>query len=231
MKKQGILVVEGASNMECEYNYPKRYTTGEEIGNAVSHGVGAIISVAATTIMVVVAAMQADWTKLTAGIIFGVSLMMLYLMSTLYHAVQNPRAKEILRVFDHCSIFFLIAGTYTPFTMVTLQGSFGGWVSAFIWGATVLGVVLNIISVDRFAKLSMVCYLGMGWAIVFTLKPLMESVAPGGIALLVAGGLFYTVGVLFYRRTQTRYMHFVWHLFVLGGSICHFLAVLLYIML
>lgn len=231
MKKQGILVTEGVGAMEYECKYPKRYTTGEEIGHAVSHGVGAIFAVAATTMMVAIAVQQADWAKLGAGIIFGLSLMMLYLMSTLYHAVQSPRAKEILRVFDHCSIFLLIAGTYTPFTMVTLRDSVGGWLSAFIWGATVLGVVLNIISVDRFEKLSMVCYLGMGWAIVFTLKPLMQSLTPGGMALLVAGGLFYTVGVLFYRRTKTPYMHFVWHLFVLGGSVCHFLAVLLYIML
>lgn len=211
--------------------FVKRYSIGEEISHAVSHGVGALFGVAATVIMVMVSVTQGDWLKLGASLIFGSSLIMLYLCSTLYHAVQAPRAKEILRVFDHCSIFLLIAGTYTPFTMITLKDTVGGWVAAFIWGVTVVGIILNIISVKRFEKLSMVCYLGMGWAIIFTLRPLYESLSTGGIWLMVAGGLSYTLGVLFYRQTKTKYMHFVWHLFVLGGSICHFLAVLLYILL
>lgn len=212
------------------YEYVKRYTLGEEICNSVSHGVGAVFSVAATTLMITLSALSGDWRSLAASIIFGLSLILLYTMSTLYHAVSSPRAKEILRVFDHCSIFMLIAGTYTPFTLIPLRDSVGGYLFAFIWGATALGIVLNIISIERFKKLSMVCYLVMGWAIVVTLKPLYETVAMGGIILLVAGGLFYTVGTLFYRQTTKPYMHFVWHLFVLAGSVCHFLSVLLYIL-
>lgn len=215
--------------MECEYI--KRYTLGEEVCNSVSHGVGTIFAVAATTLMIAVSATSGDWHHLAASIIFGLSLIILYMMSTLYHAFVSPRAKEVLRVFDHCSIFLLIAGTYTPFTLIPLGDSVGGYLFAFIWGATVLGIVLNIISIERFKKLSMVCYLVMGWAIVFTLKPLYENVALGGIILLVAGGLCYTVGTLFYKQTTTPYMHFVWHLFVLAGSVCHFLSVLLYILM
>ncbi|MEG0542789.1 MAG: hemolysin III family protein, partial [Angelakisella sp.] len=199
--------------------------------NSVSHGVGTIFAVAAATLMIAVSAMSGDWYKLAASIIFGVSLIILYMMSTLYHAFVSPKAKEVLRVFDHCSIFLLIAGTYTPFTLIPLRDTVGGYLFAFIWGATVVGIVLNIISIERFKKLSMVCYMIMGWAIVFTLKPLYESVDIGGILLLVGGGICYTVGTLFYKQTSTRYMHFVWHLFVLAGSVCHFLSVLLYILL
>lgn len=214
-----------------EREYIKRYSVGEEIGNAVSHGVGAVFGIAATAVMVAISVTQGDYLKLAASIIFGSSLIILYLFSTLYHAITNPRAKEILRVFDHCSIFLLIAGTYTPFTMITLQDSVGGWLSAVIWSVTALGIVLNIVSIERFKKLSMVCYLGMGWAIIFTAKPLYMGLNPGGLWLLVLGGLFYTLGTLFYRLTTRPYMHFVWHLFVLGGSVCHFLSVLLYILL
>lgn len=214
-----------------ENGYMKRYSLGEEICNSVSHGIGALFGVGATLIMSAVSISQGDFLKLTASLIFGSSLIILYLMSTLYHAVTSVRAKEILRVFDHCSIFLLIAGTYTPFTMITLRGTVGGWLSAFIWGMTVLGIVLNIISIERFKKVSMVCYLGMGWAIIFSLRSLLEGLSSGGIWLLVAGGLFYTAGTLFYRKSSTPYMHFIWHLFVLGGSICHFLAVYIYILL
>ncbi|MEG2087841.1 MAG: hemolysin III family protein [Angelakisella sp.] len=215
--------------MDCSYS--KRYTLGEELCNSISHGVGALFAIAATVIMSIVSVVAGDLTKLAASLIFGLSLVILYTMSTVYHAVTPQKAKEVLRVFDHCSIFLLIAGTYTPFTMIVLQDTVGGWLSAFIWGATVLGIVLNVISIERFKKLSMICYLAMGWSIVFTIRPLWQNLAPGGIALLVGGGLLYTLGTLFYRRTDIKYMHFVWHLFVLGGSICHFLAVLLYILL
>ncbi|MEG1942895.1 MAG: hemolysin III family protein [Angelakisella sp.] len=213
------------------FEYVKRYTLGEEVCNSVSHGLGAVFSVAATTLMIAVSVSQGDWLKLTASIIFGLSLIILYTMSTLYHAITNQRAKEILRVFDHCSIFLLIAGTYTPFTLIPLRSSIGGWLFVAIWAATVFGIILNIISIERFKKLSMICYLAMGWAIIITLKPLYENVALGGILLLVAGGLCYTVGTLFYKQTDKPYMHFVWHLFVLGGSVCHFMSVLLYILL
>ncbi len=209
----------------------KRYTTGEEILNAVSHGVGAVFAIVGTTLLVAASALQGDGFKLAASIIYGASLMILYVMSTLYHSFTRPRLKEIFRVLDHCSIFLLIAGTYTPFTLITLRNTSGWYLFAFIWAATVIGVLLNVISIQRFRYFSMACYLIMGWSIVVTFKPLAEGLPTVGLGLLVAGGLFYTVGILFYAMKKKRYMHGVWHFFVLGGSVFHYLCVLQYVIL
>lgn len=209
----------------------KRYTTGEEVLNAVSHGVGALFAIVGTTLLIASSALQGDWFKLAASIIYGCSLMLLYVMSTLYHSFTGARLKEIFRVFDHCSIFLLIAGSYTPFTMVTMRNTAGWYLFAFIWTATVVGVVLNVISIERFKYFSMACYVGMGWSIVVTVKPLVAEIPPAGLLLLAGGGLFYTVGILFYAMKGKRYMHGVWHFFVLFGSICHFLCILWYVIL
>lgn len=211
-------------------SFPKRYTIGEELMNAITHGLGAMLAAAATTLLVAASALQGDPYKLGASIAYGFSLMELYLMSTVYHAVQSPRAKEVLRVFDHCSIFLLIAGSYTPFALVTLREA-GGWLIFFgIWGAALVGIALNAVSLRRFEKLSMACYVAMGWAIVLKLGTLVELLPAAGMGLLVAGGLCYTGGLLFYA-VHKPYMHSVWHLFVLGGSVCHFLCIWLYVVL
>lgn len=205
--------------------FPKRYTIGEEVMNAVTHGLGALLAVAGGTLLIASSALQGDPYKLAGSIVYGVSLTILYLMSTVYHSVASPGAKEVLRVFDHCSIFLLIAGTYTPFALVTLRES-GGWVLlGAIWGAAVIGIILNAVSLKRFEKLSLACYVAMGWAVVFQAGTLAAALSPAGLALLVAGGLCYTGGIAFYVRRKP-YMHGVWHLFVLAGSVCHFLCIL-----
>ncbi len=202
--------------------FPKRYTLGEEVMNAVTHGVGALLAVAGGTLLIASSASQQDPYKLASSIVYGLSLAMLYLMSTLYHSIASPRAKAVLRVFDHCSIFLLIAGTYTPFTLVTLRQT-GGWgLFGAIWGTAAVGIALNAISLRRFEKL--LCYVVMGWAVVFQAGTLLSALSPGGLALLVAGGICYTGGILFYVLRRP-YMHGVWHLFVLAGSVCHFFCV------
>ena len=204
--------------------FPKRYTLGEEVMNAVTHGVGALLAVAGGTLLIASSASQQDPYKLASSIVYGLSLAMLYLMSTLYHSIASPRAKAVLRVFDHCSIFLLIAGTYTPFTLVTLRQTGGGGLFGAIWGTAAVGIALNAISLRRFEKLSLLCYVVMGWAVVFQAGTLLSALSPGGLALLVAGGICYTGGILFYVLRRP-YMHGIWHLFVLAGSVCHFFCV------
>ncbi len=206
------------------------YTMGEEIFNSVSHGVGVLLSIAALVLLAVKAVLCSDGFALAGALVFGISLILLYTMSMTYHIVTNRTAKKVLRIFDHCSIFILIAGTYTPYLLVTLRGRLGWTVFGIIWGVTLVGIVLNAINLDKFRVLSLICYVLMGWGIVLTIKPLSESLAAPGIALLVAGGIVYTVGVIFYVLKKYRYMHSVWHLFVLAGSVCHYLSVFLYVL-
>lgn len=205
--------------------FPKRYTLGEEVMNAVTHGLGTILAAAGGTLLIASSASQGDPYKLGSSIVYGAALLVLYLMSTLYHSITGLRAKEVLRVFDHCSIFLLIAGSYTPFALVTLREA-GGWVLfGAIWAAAVIGITLNAVSLKRFEKLSLVCYVVMGWAVVFQAGTLAAALSPAGLALLVAGGLCYTGGIVFYALRRP-YMHGIWHLFVLAGSVCHFLCIL-----
>lgn len=206
------------------------YTVGEEIFNSVSHGVGALLSVAALTLLIVFAVFRSDGYGLASAIVFGVSLTLLYSMSTVYHIIQNETAKKVLRVFDHCSIFILIAGTYTPYLLMCMRNALGWTMFGLIWGVTVLGIVLNAVNLERFRRFSLVCYICMGWAIVFTIKPIIQNIALPGVVLLIAGGVVYTIGVIFYVLKRYRYMHSIWHLFVLGGSVCHYLSVLLYVL-
>ncbi len=216
------------------------YTVGEEIFNSVSHGVGVLLSIAALVLLIVFASIPFDGYGLASGLVFGISLILLYTMSMVYHIVQNEKGKKVLRIFDHCSIFILIAGTYTPYTLVTLRdvpfqmGPFScslGWlIFGLIWGATVIGVLLNSLSLEKFKVISLVLYVLMGWGIVLSIKPLSQNLGLGGLILLVAGGLVYTVGVVFYVLKKYRYMHSVWHLFVLGGSICHYFSILLFVL-
>lgn len=207
------------------------YTQGEELMNAVTHGLGAVFAVAAVTLMAGASVLQQDWVKLGASLVYGLSLVLLYLMSTLYHAVPGPRAKGVLQILDHCSIFLLIAGSYTPYTLVTLRHVGGWWLFAGLWAAALVGVVLNAIDLGRFRHLSMACYLVMGWSVVIMLEPLVASLHPMGLRLLVWGGVAYTGGVVFYALKRKRYFHGIWHLFVLAGSVLHFFSIFLYIIL
>lgn len=206
------------------------YTIGEEIFNSVSHGAGVLLSIAALTLLIIFAALYSDGYGLAGAIVYGISLILLYSMSMVYHIVRKPKAKQILRIFDHCSIFVLIAGTYTPYLLVCMQNP-GRWILfGIIWGVAAIGILLNVLGLEKFKKLSMVCYIGMGWAIIFSIRQIASVISMPGVILLIAGGIVYTVGIIFYALKKYRYTHSVWHLFVLGGSVCHYLSVLLYVL-
>ncbi len=206
------------------------YSPGEEIANAVTHGLGTVLSVAGLTMMVTLAALQGGGRQVAAAIVYGISLIALYTASTLYHAVRDVRLKKLLKTVDHASIYLLIAGTYTPFTLITLQGN-GGWlIFGLVWGIAVLGLMLEVFWPNRPKAVSLAGYIGMGWIIIFKAGSMVETLSAPGLWLLLGGGLSYTIGTVFYVMKRTPYMHSIWHLFVLGGSICHFLAVVMYVM-
>ena len=200
---------------------------GEEIANSVTHGVGALASVVALPLLVM-AAVPRGIQSMAGNFVFGVSLVLLYVSSTIYHSLARNRAKRVLRIIDHSAIYVLIAGTYTPFTLGVLRGTWGWTLFGVVWSLAVLGVVLTASLGVRFPRLSTFVYIGMGWLIVIAIKPLMTHVPPAGLAWLVAGGLAYTGGTVFYGWRRLPYQHTVWHLFVLTGSVCLFIAVLRY---
>ena len=207
------------------------YTLGEGIVNSVSHGLGAALAAAGTAILIVYAAWHHNVWAIVSCAVYGASLFLLYMSSTLYHSFQQPSVKALFRIFDHCTIFLLIAGTYTPITLVTLRGSnpaLGWTLFGVVWAAAVVGIVLTAIDLERFKLFSMICYVAMGWVIVVAIRPLMAVLPVGGLWLLVSGGLAYTVGITFFV-IHVRYMHSIWHFFVLAGSVLHFLAILLYV--
>ena len=214
--------------MDKAKEYLPHYTLGEEIFNSVSHGVGVALACVGFGILIVLSALYGDAWAVSSSIVYSFSLFALYLASTLYHACPNRRVKGVLQVLDHCSIFLLIAGTYTPYTLITLRGVLGWTLFAVVWGAAIVGVVLNAIDVQKYSRISMVCYVAMGWVVVLAIRPLMASLAWRGLVLLALGGVFYTVGIVFYVIRRS-YMHSIWHLFVLAGSVCHYLSILLYV--
>ena len=214
--------------MDKAKEYLPHYTLGEEIFNSVSHGVGVALACVGFGILIVLSALYGDAWAVSSSIVYSFSLFALYLASTLYHACPNRRVKGVLQVLDHCSIFLLIAGTYTPYTLINLRGALGWSLFAVVWGAAIVGVVLNAIDVQKYSRISMVCYVAMGWVVVLAIRPLMASLAWNGLVLLALGGVFYTVGIVFYVIRRS-YMHSIWHLFVLAGSVCHYLSILLYV--
>src|SRR5688500_15537030 len=202
-------------------------TLGEEIANAVTHGAGLLASIAALPVLILAALNRQDVWQIVGGAVFGATLVMLYLASTIYHALPVSRAKRVLRVIDHSAIYLLIAGTYTPFTLGALRGPWGWTLLGTIWALALLGIAAKLTLGFRFPRLSTVLYIAMGWLVVIALQPLATRVSPAGLAWLVAGGLCYTGGVVFYATdTRIRYGHALWHLFVIAGSLCHFVAVL-----
>lgn len=205
-------------------------TLGEEVFNAVSHGVGACLSVVGMVLMILRSVQQGSGKMVFCSVLYGAALLLLYVMSTLYHSFPQGRAKRVLRVMDHISIYVLIAGTYTPFTLITLAGPLGYTLFAVIWALALLNIVLNAVSLDRFRKWSMICYAGMGWLCVIAMPAIVREVGMGGMALLLGGGIAYTVGIVFYSRKRVYFAHCLWHLFVLGGSVLHFFATYSYVM-
>ena len=208
-----------------------RYTLGEELMNSISHGIGALFGVAALILCILKSCLPFDGFKLASAIVFGLTTTLLYLMSCLYHALKVNRAKRVFRVMDHCTIFLLIAGTYTPYTLITLHGAVGWILFSVVWGIGILGIVLNAVSLKRFAKLSLVCYLGMGWAVLFASKQLITSLAAGGLWLLLSGGIAYTLGAVLYAiGAKRRYFHSVFHFFCLIGTVLHFFSIYIYVL-
>lgn len=205
------------------------YTLGEEIANAIIHGLGIGLSVAALVILVAFATLSGDGYRMASAIVLGVALVLEYTASTLYHSFPQPRVKHLFKIFDHCGIYLLIAGSYTPFCLVTLREANGWLLFWVIWGLAAVGIALEAFWAYRPRWLSAAVYLGMGWMVVLSMKPLLANLEPAGIWLLVAGGLAYTLGTVFYVMKSVKYMHAVWHVWVLAGSTCHFLAVLLYV--
>lgn len=207
-----------------------KVSTAEELINSITHGVGALLGIGGTAVAIVWAALYGDAFSVVSASIYGAMLIILYTMSTLYHALTHKGAKYVFRIFDHCSIFLLIAGTYTPYTLVSLRGPLGWTIFGIIWGMTALGVVFNAISIEKFKIFSIISYVVMGWLIIFAAKPMMEVLAPPAFLLLLLGGIAYTVGIVFFALKKIRFMHGIWHLFVLAGSILHYFSILLYVL-
>jgi hemolysin III len=205
------------------------YTLGEEIANAITSGIGTALSIAGLVVMVVYAALDGGPWHVISVSIFGTALILSHLSSTLYHAVAPAQAKSVLKVFDHLAIYVLIAGTYTPFTLVNLRGLWGWTLFVLIWSLAIGGVVIKLTRLNDVKYLSTAFYVAMGWTVVLVIGPVIDNVAMGGVWLLLAGGISYTVGVLFYAWNRLPYNHAIWHVFVIGGSVFHFFAVLFYV--
>lgn len=201
---------------------------GEEIANSVSHGVGFLAALAVSPVLIFSAVQHGSAAGIVGASVFAFTMVLLYITSSLYHTLARNKAKRVFRVLDHGAIFLLIAGTYTPFTLGVLRGAWGWTLFGIVWGLAVTGVVLKSIRGVRYQKLSTILYLAMGWSIIIAVKPLYLNMPPWGLFWLLAGGLVYTAGVGFYAADRIRYAHFIWHLFVIAGTACHFIAVLKY---
>ncbi len=201
-----------------------------ELVNGVTHGVGLGLSIAGLAVLVVLASRYGESVHIVACSVYGATLTFLYLASTLYHSVQHARAKRVLRIIDHSAIFLLIAGTYTPFTLVSLAGARGWWVFGVIWALAVVGVACKVFLTGRFDLASVLVYVAMGWLVILVFRPLAEQIGVGGIVWLLAGGVAYTGGLVFYLWKSLPHYHAIWHLFVMAGSTCHFFAVMLHVL-
>ena len=208
-----------------------KYTKNEEIMNAVTHGIGAGLSIAGLVVLVVFASMHGDVWKIVASAIYGASMIVLYTASTLYHSFSKTKAASKLNMFDHISIYYLIAGSYTPFMLVNLRGGWGWSIFGVVWACAIAGTVLKIIYGNKLRKVSTIIYLAMGWIIIIAIYPFVKNVETGGIILVVLGGLSYTIGVIFYKWKSLPFNHAIWHLFVLAGTVLQFFAVLFYVVL
>ena len=207
------------------------YTLGEELMNSITHGAGALLGIVALVLCVVKSALSGNAYGVVGGAIYGSTLIVLYTMSCLYHALGVNRAKKVFQTFDHCSIFLLIAGTYTPITLVGMSGWIGWTVFGIVWAAAVVGIIFNGINVKKYRVMSMICYIAMGWVIILFFPEFLRSVPSPGVWMIFWGGVVYTIGAVIYGfGKKAKYIHSIWHFFVLAGSIIHFLAIYIHIL-
>ncbi|MFB1049969.1 hemolysin III family protein [Paraliobacillus sp. JSM ZJ581] len=207
-----------------------RFSKGEEIANSITHGIGALISIAALVLLVVFSSLHGNTWHIVSFTLFGTTMVLLYTSSTLLHSLPEGKAKDIFEILDHSSIYFFIAGTYTPFLFVVVQGAAGWTLFGIVWGLAIGGTIFKIFFVKKFIFVSTFLYIVMGWLIIFTWGSLSEKLPTAGIALLVTGGILYTIGAIFYMWRWFKFHHALWHLFVLAGTILHFFCVLLYVL-
>jgi hemolysin III len=212
--------------MANTYTYPRR----EEIANAITHGIGAALSVAALVLLIVFSSLKGTAWHVVSFTIYGSTMLLLYLSSTLVHGLRDGKAKDFFEFMDHSSIYLYIAGTYTPFLLVAIRGTLGWSLFGIVWGTALFGVIFKAFFVKKFLFLSTIFYIAMGWLIVIAWNPLTAVVAPQGMTLLAVGGVLYTLGTIFYVWRGFPYHHAIWHLFVLAGSILHFFAILIYLL-
>ena len=205
------------------------YSSSEEFASSLSHALGIVLAIAGLAVLAAVATLHGDVWRIVSVSIYGTTLILLFTASTLYHAIPNPRAKPLLRLLDHAAIFLLIAGTYTPFALISLRGPWGWSLFAVVWSLAIIGITLELRRVRNRVAAALL-YLGMGWVGIIAIKPMIASIEPGGLWLLLAGGLCYTLGVPFYLWKRLPYNHALWHLFVLAGSVFQFFSVLLYVL-
>jgi hemolysin III len=204
----------------------RKQSLEEEFANSISHGFGILFSIIAISLLVTLSVINGNTLDIVSCSIFGGSILLLYTFSTLYHATQEPRIKAWLRTFDHIGIYFLIAGTYTPFLMMAVKGMLGWIFFGIVWSLALFGIVFKIFYTHRFKKASLILYLGMGWMGILLVKPMLESLSTYALTLVAAGGISYTLGTVFYTRPNMRFAHTIWHLFVLAGTILHFIAIM-----
>lgn len=216
-------------NLKPDEEWAQALLLGDEWANYLTHGLGFVLSILGLALLIQNPFQESDYWRLLNFIIYGGSLILLYAASTCYHAAKQPKLKKTFRTLDHCAIYLLIAGSYTPLTLLTLGGTWGIALFSIVWTLAFLGITLKIFFKHRFQMLSTVLYLLMGWLVIIAAEPMMERFHPEGLYWLLAGGLSYTVGVVFYILDKRRFFHAIWHLFVLAGSFCHYLAVFLYV--
>jgi len=210
-------------------NSTKRYTLKEEIFSSISHGFGALLSIAALVVLVAFASLKGDVWRIVSFSIYGFTLFFLYLSSTLYHSIVYEKAKKVFRVFDHAAIYLLIAGSYTPISLIAMRGTWGWIIFSVVWSLALLGIILNIVSLEKTRIYSTILYVLMGWMIIVAAKPMLSMIPQGLFTWLLVGGLIYTFGIVFYAWKRIPFNHGIWHLFVLGGSIVHYLGFLFYL--
>lgn len=206
------------------------YSRPEERANWITHAVALLLSITALVLMVVYSTRYGDGYHVVSSAIYGTTLILLYSASTFYHIISVSRAKDVFQKLDHAMIYLLIAGTYTPFTLVNLRGPWGWSIFSVVWGVAIVGLLVELIMAKRLARLSISLYLCLGWLMIIATKPLMASLDGGGAVLLVAGGLFYSLGVVFYLWSRLSFQHAIWHLFVMAGSLCHFFSIYFYVL-
>jgi len=202
----------------------------EELANSITHGIGLALSVVGLGFLVALSILRGNAWHIAGCTTFGITLVLLYCASTMYHLFRTHRLQRILKILDHSAIYLLIAGTYTPFTLVNLRGFWGWTLFGLVWGLSVFGILWKLFHIDRFKIVSTMLYIVMGWLVVIAIKPLFVAIPLTGIVWLAAGGMFYTLGVFFFAFKRVPYNHAIWHLFVLAGSICHYFAVVLYVL-